>query len=57
MGAGSGLPLAASPAAHGGPRIAPAPPTLGQHNDYVLREILGLSESEIEHLASVGAIA
>ena len=31
------------------PRVAAAP-VLGQDNDYVYRELLGLSESEVEHL-------
>ena len=27
-----------------------APPTLGQHNEYVLRELLGMNQAEFEHL-------
>jgi formyl-CoA transferase len=27
-----------------------APPTLGQHNEYVLRELLGMQKKDIEHL-------
>jgi crotonobetainyl-CoA:carnitine CoA-transferase CaiB-like acyl-CoA transferase len=32
-------------------------PTFGQHNDEVLRDIVGLDEHEIENLASAGVIA
>lgn len=32
-------------------------PTLGQHNDYVFTELLGLSGSEVEDLIAIGAIA
>jgi crotonobetainyl-CoA:carnitine CoA-transferase CaiB-like acyl-CoA transferase len=35
-----GVPLAAFKFAHGGPRIDTAPPTLGQHNDEVRRELM-----------------
>ncbi|MFL6929719.1 MAG: CaiB/BaiF CoA transferase family protein [Xanthobacteraceae bacterium] len=34
-----GVPLAAFTFAHGGPRIDSAPPTLGQHNEEILREL------------------
>ncbi|MER3421182.1 MAG: hypothetical protein C4290_11975 [Chloroflexota bacterium] len=37
-------------------RIAWAGPTFGQHNDQVLREILGLSDEEIAHLVTAGAL-
>jgi len=37
---GFGVPLAAFKFAHGGPRIDTAPPTLGQHNDEVRRELM-----------------
>jgi crotonobetainyl-CoA:carnitine CoA-transferase CaiB-like acyl-CoA transferase len=36
---GFGVPLAAFTFAHGGPRIDSAPPTLGQHNEEILREL------------------
>ena len=42
MDGGFGVPLAAFTFAHGGPRIDTSPPTLGQHNDEIRRE-LGLS--------------
>ena len=32
------------------------PPAFAQHNDYVLRDLLGLSEAEIEQLAADGVI-
>ena len=38
---------------HGAERPAPL---LGQHNDFVLREVLGLSESEVERLEEAGAL-
>jgi benzylsuccinate CoA-transferase BbsF subunit len=39
------------------PAPVPAPgPLFGQHNDYVLREILGMSEEEIVELAISGAL-
>ena len=37
--------------------IRTAAPCLGQHNDYVLKTLLGLSENEIEQLEAAGAIA
>ncbi len=33
-----------------------APPTLGQHNDYVLRELLGMERDEFDRLRQVGII-
>jgi crotonobetainyl-CoA:carnitine CoA-transferase CaiB-like acyl-CoA transferase len=38
-------------------RITAHGPTFGEHNDYVLREILGMSEDEIVELAASGALA
>jgi succinate--hydroxymethylglutarate CoA-transferase len=38
------------------PSIRSAPPVLGQHTDEVLREVVGLSEKEIEELKSEGAV-
>jgi hypothetical protein len=37
--------------------IRTAPCALGEHNDYVYRELLGLSEKEIARLAADGHIA
>ncbi|KAF2501810.1 caib/baif family protein-like protein [Lophium mytilinum] len=39
------------------PSIRSAPPTLGQHTDEVLRDLVGLSESDIEGLRSEGVVA
>jgi crotonobetainyl-CoA:carnitine CoA-transferase CaiB-like acyl-CoA transferase len=39
MDGGFGVPLAAFTFAHGGPRIDSSPPTLGQHNEEILREL------------------
>jgi crotonobetainyl-CoA:carnitine CoA-transferase CaiB-like acyl-CoA transferase len=37
--------------------LAPHPaPTLGQHNELVLREILGMSDDEITALVIAGAL-
>ncbi len=36
--------------------IRTAPPCLGEHNEYVLRDLLGLSEARIEELARAGAL-
>ena len=38
------------------PSIRSAPPVLGQHTDEVLREVLGLSETEIQDLKDEGAV-
>lgn len=38
------------------PSIRSAPPVLGQHTDEVLREVLGLSETEIQELKDEGAV-
>ncbi len=38
------------------PSIRSVPPMLGQHTDEILREILGLNESEIEKLKAEGAV-
>ena len=38
------------------PRLDTPGPNLGEHNDEVLREILGLSPAEIEHLQASGAL-
>jgi benzylsuccinate CoA-transferase BbsF subunit len=48
---GSRMILSRTPA-----RIAGTGPTLGQHNELVLREILSLSEDELTALAVVGAL-
>jgi crotonobetainyl-CoA:carnitine CoA-transferase CaiB-like acyl-CoA transferase len=37
-------------------RVERAGPTFGQHNDYVLREILGLGDDEIIELVAAGAL-
>ena len=38
------------------PAIGPAP-LLGQHTGEILRQLLGLSEGDVEHLAAIGAIS
>jgi len=38
-------------------RIRTPPPMLGQHTDEVLRDIIGLSEVEIESLKNEGAVS
>jgi crotonobetainyl-CoA:carnitine CoA-transferase CaiB-like acyl-CoA transferase len=47
---GFGVPLAAFTFAHGGPRIETAPPTLGQHNAEIRRE-LGLAPTPVARSA------
>ncbi|MCJ1361041.1 hypothetical protein MMC16_000138 [Acarospora aff. strigata] len=42
---------------HSTPGIRTPPPTLGQHTDQVLREILGMSESDIGSLKAQGIVA
>ncbi len=39
------------------PSIRSPPPTLGQHTDEVLRDLLGLSELEIQDLRNGGVVA
>lgn len=39
------------------PSIRTPPPTLGQHTDEVLGEVLGLSKSDIESLKKDGVVA
>lgn len=39
------------------PSIRTPPPTLGQHTQEVLAEVLGMSSSEIESLKSDGVVA
>ncbi len=39
------------------PSIRTPPPTLGQHTDEVLRDVLGLSESDIASLKGEGIVA
>ena len=39
------------------PSIRTAPPTLGQHTNEVLTEMLGLSSAEVESLRKEGAVA
>ena len=38
------------------PGVRTPPPVLGQHTDEVLREVLGLSEAEIQSLKDEGAV-
>ena len=49
------VPLAAFKFAHDGPRIDTPPPTLGQHNDEVLRE-LGYTAADIAGFRTAGVI-
>ena len=37
--------------------VRSAPPTLGQHTDWVLKEVLGMSESKIGELKTEGVVA
>lgn len=39
------------------PSIRSAPPTLGEHTDEVLQELLGMDGKEIENLRSEGVVA
>ena len=39
------------------PGIRTSPPTLGQHTDEILKELLGFSESEIHDLKDQGVVA
>lgn len=39
------------------PSIRTPPPTLGQHTDEVLRDVLGLSESDVASLKGEGIVA
>jgi crotonobetainyl-CoA:carnitine CoA-transferase CaiB-like acyl-CoA transferase len=50
-----GVPVAAFKFAHDGPRVDAPPPTFGQHNDEVLRE-LGYSAGEIDRLRATKVI-
>ena len=42
---------------HSDPSIRSPPPLLGQHTDEVLREIIGMSDSDIKNLKNEGVIA
>ena len=42
---------------HSDPSIRTPPPLLGEHTDEVLREIIGMSESEIKKLKDEGVVA
>jgi succinate--hydroxymethylglutarate CoA-transferase len=42
---------------HAKPSIRMPPPTLGQHTDEILKEVLGYSSADIESLKSEGVIA
>ncbi len=42
---------------HEDERILQRAPTLGEHNEYVLREIVGLSQHEFDELVAAGVIA
>jgi hypothetical protein len=48
---GSRMRLSATPG-----QVTHPGPTLGQHNDHVLRDLLGLHDDEIEQLVVAGAI-
>ncbi|KAF2085040.1 CoA-transferase family III [Saccharata proteae CBS 121410] len=39
------------------PSIRSPPPTLGQHTDEILREVIGMSEMDIDNLRSEGVVA
>lgn len=42
---------------HSEPSIRSAPPTLGQHTDDILGDILGMSEAEIGRLKGEGVVS
>ncbi len=42
---------------HSEPSIRSAPPTLGQHTDEILGDILGMSEGDIERLKEEGVVS
>lgn len=42
---------------HSTPGIRSAPPTLGQHTDEVLRDILGMDKGEVDYLRKEGVVA
>jgi crotonobetainyl-CoA:carnitine CoA-transferase CaiB-like acyl-CoA transferase len=50
----TGLPIRFS--SHEPPIIEPTPPTLGEHNEEVLRELLALSDDEIVSLTADGIL-
>jgi crotonobetainyl-CoA:carnitine CoA-transferase CaiB-like acyl-CoA transferase len=56
--AGRPIPLIASPIRMSKTPVdyRHAPPTLGQHTDAVLREVLDMSDAEIRHLRDAGVV-